>query len=125
MDEYKNLYESTKDKMYQMRERRENKVLEEFCDTLNIDISTLSLRTKNTMRDKVVCYQKIKNSRNLRVKKNIMDIVKKLIDEYKRKKQIDKTLNKTYLYKVSKREKILKNMEIVGHKIILVRRTTV
>lgn len=103
-----------------MKEQQENKVLEEFCDFLNIDITTLSLESKKKIRDKVVCYQKVKNSRNLKVKKNIMDIVRKLIGEYKRKKQIDKTLNKTYLYKVSKREKILKNMEIVGQKIILV-----
>lgn len=49
-----------------------------------------------------------------------LKIVEKLVDEWQREKRTREMLNKTYDYKVKRKEKIIKDMEVIGTKIELV-----
>ncbi|KAJ8964226.1 hypothetical protein NQ314_005055 [Rhamnusium bicolor] len=119
LQKLKKIFYCTRSKVFKQREKHDETILKEFCESYNIDLSNLNLKSRNKIKEKVVCYKRIMHSRNLKIKGNIMEIVRKLTEEYKRKKKIDQMLNKTYSYKVKRKEKIMTDMEIIGEKIIL------
>lgn len=84
-------------------------------------ISQMPIPRKLEIANRVLCYQKIKRFNSQKKRQRNIEILKKLLGEYKRQKEIDAVRNKTYDYKVKRKEKIIKDMEIVGTKIELVR----
>ncbi|VEN61858.1 unnamed protein product [Callosobruchus maculatus] len=108
------LYKSKKDK-----EKQYAKYIDEFCDKYNVALLTLENEARKKATDKIICYQKLQRSRYRKSKNNILNFIRKMVREDDRQKKIDKELKKTYDYKVKRKERIIKGMEIVGEKIIL------
>lgn len=93
-----------------------NKLIVEACIEFNIDITKLSIKSK----EKVICMKRRMISSLKQRQVRIRNIVAKLLKEYKRQAQIDNEQCKTYDYKVKRKERIMKDMSIEGTTISLV-----
>lgn len=69
---------------------------------------------KDKVSAKFLCSNKIRKFQKKQQKDRRIAIIRKLLKEYERQKEIEAVQNKRYDYKVIKKEKIIKNMEIVG-----------
>lgn len=100
----------------QIREDNMTKLFLETCEAFNLDPSRYSLK----FRQRVIGL-KYKNTNQMKLRQNrVQNILLKLLKEYKRQRQIDEERNKTFDYKVKKKEKIIKDMFVEGTQITLV-----
>lgn len=67
-----------------------------------------------------ITLQKIRKFQKRGREERRMKIIEKLVDEWQRENRTNKMLNKTYDYKVKRKERIMKDMEVIGTKIELV-----
>lgn len=81
-------------------------MLEKGSTTLNL--------IKQKINSNVLCYKKIRRYQRKQQKERKIAIIRKLLNEYARQREIDALKNKSYDYKVKRREKLIKDMEIVG-----------
>lgn len=90
----------------------------EIHEKHEIDVTVLENK-KDVFRG-FLTYKKIRKFQAKRKEQAKRDIIEKLVKELNRQDQIDAIKNKTYEYKVKRKERIVKDMEVVGTKIELV-----
>lgn len=87
--------------------------MEELEERLQINVANVHL-IKDKITASFLCYNKIRKFQKKQRRERKIAIIRKLLKEYERQKQIDEEQNKTYDYKVKKKEKIISDMEVVG-----------
>lgn len=80
----------------------------------------MELPNKLKVAHRIYCYQKIRKFKTQQKRQRQIEIIQKLLNEYKRQKEIADMRNKTYDYKVKRKEKIIKDMVVIGTRIELV-----
>ncbi|KAG5887085.1 hypothetical protein JTB14_018254 [Gonioctena quinquepunctata] len=85
--ELKTILSCTKESKERRKEEINRRYLETFCQTYHIDCNSNKLKNSTKLQDRIICYQKIIHSQNLKRKLNIMAIVRKLIKECEIKKE--------------------------------------
>lgn len=94
----------------------QKEALMNFCDKYDIHFANLRMQTKNQVAERIVCYQKISHRESLRRNRNILAIVKRLLTEYQKGRETERTFRR---YEKKTYESFV-GLEIIGEKIILV-----
>lgn len=95
------------------RQKRLEEVLEELENRIQFNIPDVDL-IKDQITGKFLCSNRIRKFQRKQRKQRKIAIIRKLLKEYDRQKQIDEAANKRYDYKVRKKEKVIRDMGVVG-----------
>ncbi|CAH1155492.1 unnamed protein product [Phaedon cochleariae] len=116
--ELRQIFICTKQIREDAKKARDKRNLEKICQSFNIDYRIWKERNKHKITQRILCYQKILHTRKIKRNQNITAIVKKLVGEIKSKRKDEDRL-KTPSHRIQRRDKIMKDMEIIGHHITL------
>lgn len=78
---------------------------------------------ENELLSTYLCNKKIRRFQTENKHQRRISIIKKILLEYKRQKEIDHEMNKSYDYTVRPKEKIISGLEVIGTRIQLVSKT--
>lgn len=100
----------------QLRSIDKYKYIVELCEEFNLDLTKLSFKSI----EKVICLKRKMVRKHKEQDERKRKILMKLLNEYKRQREIDEEQTKTYDYRVKKKEKIIKGMIVEGLTMTLV-----
>lgn len=86
--------------------------MEEFGQRFQINLDNIYL-IKDKINTSFLCFNKIRKFQRRQRKERIIAIIRKLLKEYERQKQIDKAANKTCKHKVKQKKKSVSDVEII------------